>query len=91
LRSSQTHWEAFRTQLEKNLRLIVLLKGVEDIEKAIAKFTNAIQKAAWGTTPDDKPQAKYPEYLWEVKDQIKEKRKLGRRWQMSRYPEDKRK
>jgi hypothetical protein len=40
--------------------------------------------------PDDKPQTKYPEYPWEIKDQIKEKRELVRRWQMSRYPGNKR-
>jgi hypothetical protein len=32
------------------------------------------QEAAWSATPDDKSQTKYPEYPWEVKDQIKEKR-----------------
>jgi hypothetical protein len=56
---------------------------VKDIKEAIAKFTNVIQKAAWSATPDHKPQTKYPEYPWEVKDQIKEKRKLRRRWQMT--------
>jgi hypothetical protein len=44
------------------------------------KFNNAIQKAAWSATLDDKLQAKYPKYPWEVKEQIKEKRKLRRRW-----------
>jgi hypothetical protein len=63
---------------------------VKDIEEAIAKFTKVTQMAAWSATPDDKPQTKYPEYPWGVKDQIEEKRKLRRRWQMSRHPEDKR-
>jgi hypothetical protein len=49
-----------------------------------------MQKAAWSATPDDNPQTKYPEYPWEIKDQTKEKRKLRRRWQMSRHPDDKR-
>jgi hypothetical protein len=89
LHNSQTNWEAFRTQIEENLRPNIQLKTAKDIQEAIAKFNNIIQKAAWRATPDDKPQAKYPEYPWEVKDQIKEKRKL-RRWQMSRHPEDKR-
>lgn len=30
-----------------------------------------MQKAAWSATPGDKPRGKYPEYPWEVKDQIK--------------------
>jgi hypothetical protein len=73
LHNSQTNWETFRTQIKENLWLNIPLKTAKDIEEAIAVFTNIIQKAAWSTTPDDKPQAKYPEYPWEVKDQIKEK------------------
>jgi hypothetical protein len=89
LHNSQTNWETFRTQIEENLRLNIQLKTVKDIEEAIAEFTNIIQKAAWSATPHDKPQTKYSEYPWEVKDQIEEKLNLRRRWQMSRYPEDK--
>jgi predicted esterase YcpF (UPF0227 family) len=55
---------------------------------AIVEFTNAIQKAPWNATPYDKRQTKYLEYKWEVKDQIKKKRKPRRRWQMSQHPED---
>jgi hypothetical protein len=60
------------------------------MEEATAELTNVIQKAAWSATADDKPHAKYLEYPWEVKAQIKEKRKLRRRWQMGCNPEDKR-
>jgi hypothetical protein len=63
---------------------------VKDIIEAIGEFTKVIQKAAWSATPDDNPQTKYPEYPWEIKNQIKEKLKLRRRWQMSRDPKDKR-
>jgi hypothetical protein len=89
LHNSQTNYEAFRTHIKENLRLNILLKTAKDIEKAIAEFTNLLQKAAMSTTPDDRPQTKYPENPWEVKDQIKEKRKLRRRWQMRQHPEDK--
>jgi hypothetical protein len=89
LHNSQTNWEAFRNQIEENLRLNTPLKTAKDIEEATAEFNNVIQKAAWSATPDNKPQTKYPEYLWEFRDQIKEKRKLRRRWQISRHPEDK--
>jgi hypothetical protein len=41
-------------------------------------------------TPEENPQTKYTEYPWEVKEQIKEKRKLRSRWQISGHPEDKR-
>jgi hypothetical protein len=80
-----------KKNLRRKFRLNIPLKTAKDIKEAIAQFTNAIQKAAWRATPDDKPQAKYPEYPCEVKNQIKKKRKFRRRWQMSRHPEDKRK
>jgi hypothetical protein len=89
LHNSQTNWEAFRNKIEENLRLNIPLETVKDIEEAIAEFTNVIQKGAWSAIPHDKPQTKYSEYPWEVRDQINE-RKLRRRWQMSRHPEDKR-
>jgi hypothetical protein len=89
LHNNHTNWEAFRTQIENNLRLDIPLKRAKDIEEAIAEFTDVIQKTAWSATLDDKPQTKYTEYPWVVKDQIKEKRKLRRRWQMSRHPEEK--
>jgi hypothetical protein len=59
--------------MEENLRLNIPLKTTKDLEEAITEFSNVIQKTAWSATPDDKSQAKYPEYPWEVKDQIKEK------------------
>jgi hypothetical protein len=62
------------------------LKTATDIKEVIAEFTNVIQKAAYSAIPDDKPQTKYSEYPWEVKDQIKEKRKLRRKLQMSNIP-----
>jgi hypothetical protein len=65
-----------------------MLKTAKDTEEAIAEFTNIIKKAAWSATPDDKPQTKCPEHPWEVEDQIKENRKLRRRWQTSLHPED---
>jgi hypothetical protein len=55
---------------------------------AVAVLNSIIHNAVWSTTLDNKPQAKYPEYAWEIDDQIKEKRKL-RRWQMSQHLEDK--
>jgi hypothetical protein len=90
LHNSKTNWEAFRTEIEGNLGLNIQFKTAEEIEEAITQFSKVIQKAAWGATPDNKLQAKYLEYPWKFKDHIKEKRKLRRRWQMSRHPEDKR-
>jgi hypothetical protein len=76
LHNSKTHWEAFRNEIEDNLRLSFPLETAKGIEKAIAEFFNVMQEAAWSATLDDKSQTKYPEYPWEVKDQIRENRKL---------------
>jgi hypothetical protein len=46
LHNSQTNWEAFRTQIEENLRLNIRLKTAKDTEGAIAGFTNVMKKAA---------------------------------------------
>jgi hypothetical protein len=62
LHNSKTKWEAFRNEIEENLRLNIPLKTAKDIEESIAEFTNVIQKVAWSATPQDKPQTKYPEY-----------------------------
>jgi hypothetical protein len=43
----QKNWESFRNQIVENLRPSIPLKTTEGIEQAI--------------TPEDKPQAKYPE------------------------------
>jgi hypothetical protein len=61
LHNSQTNWEAFRTQIEENLHLIIPLKTAKDIEEAVAEFTNVIKKAAWSATPDVIYQTKHPE------------------------------
>jgi hypothetical protein len=84
LHSSPKNWEAFRTQIEENLRLNIPLKTAKYIEEVIAEFTNVTQKAAWTATPEDKPQSIYPEYPWKVKDPIKKKQKFRRRLNMSR-------
>jgi hypothetical protein len=55
MHNSKTNCEAFRNQIEENLRLNIPLK---EIEEAIEKCNDIIQKAAWNATPDYKPQAK---------------------------------
>jgi hypothetical protein len=81
--------EVSRTDIEEHLLLNIPPKTAKDIEEAFAEYSNVTQDAAWNATSDDKSQTKYPEYPWEVKDQIKGKRKVRKRWQMSRHPEDK--
>jgi hypothetical protein len=62
LHNSKTNLEALKNLIEENLWLNIPIKTAEDIDQAITEFNNAIQKVAWSATPDDKRQAKYPEY-----------------------------
>lgn len=48
------NFEAFRTQIDENLLINAPLKIAKNLEGAIAEFTNIIQKASWGATPEDK-------------------------------------
>jgi hypothetical protein len=65
----------FRYQIEENLRLNIPLKTADDIEEVIEKFNNVIQNSVWSTTPGVTLQTEYPEYQWEIKGQLKGKKK----------------
>jgi hypothetical protein len=73
-----------------NLGLKVPLKTAENFEQLIVEFNNVIRKGNWSSAPEDKPQAEQSEYPWQFTDKIKGKRKLQRRGQIRRHPEDKR-
>jgi hypothetical protein len=56
----------------------------------VENFNKTIQMAAWKSTLEEKMETKYPDFPDEIKDKIAQKRRLRRRWQFSRHPEDKR-
>ncbi|KAF7278533.1 hypothetical protein GWI33_008237 [Rhynchophorus ferrugineus] len=53
------------------------------------KFIVDIQQAAWNNTPEIKSTTKGINYPNEVKEMLAEKRKLRKKWQQSRTPENK--
>ena len=66
-----------------NLSLNVSLKNDKEIEDAIEHLISTIQQAAWESTPSP------PHTRKVVKNKLKYKRKLRKRWQNSRDPRTK--
>lgn len=87
--NKKTDWDSFRTDLDKTINLKVPLKTTYQLDMEVERFTIAIQTAAWNNTPlqiNQKYGVNYPE---EIRNLVKEKRRLRRRWQQSRDPNDK--
>ena len=85
----QTDWESFKTSLEKNLKLSVLLKNRQQLDEEVELFTKNIQQAAWTSTPEIKRRISGNNYPKEIRELISEKRKLRKTWQQTRSPHDK--
>lgn len=87
--SNRTDWNAFREELDKMIELQIPLKTENELEYAANALIVNIQQAAWRSTPDA--------YISEIKEsvpsiikqKVAEKRKLKKRWQVTRYPTDK--
>lgn len=84
-----TDWTEFRQIIDSNISCNIALKSQSNIDQAIYQLCNTIQEAAWATTPE----LKLPECLntcpKSIKEKIAEKRKLRKRWQITRAPSDK--
>ena len=89
LHNKHTQWDYFREYFENQLKSNLRLKNGIEIDNAIENLTNAIQKAAWESTPAIKisNSVSYPKFILNM---VAKKRLLRRAWQNSRHPEDKR-
>ena len=87
LTNKYTDWEYFRNLLVSNTNIVPEAETEEDLDEAIIKLTNSIQDAAWKSTPIIKRKLPGRNYPTEVRNMVKEKRKLRRRWQRTRNPE----
>jgi endonuclease/exonuclease/phosphatase family metal-dependent hydrolase len=88
LSSNKTNWNIFRLSLDNILPSDMPLKSTTDIEEAVTILTQAIQKAAWTSTPDRDDThitKKSPVILQET---LKQKRRARKRWQTTRSPAD---
>jgi len=89
LSTKLTNWTTFRTLLQASLTLQVPLKTAQDIEGYVHHLVQTIQQAAWNSTPP--PHTTPPKHTCTqpIKQKIAEKRKLRKRWQTTRSPQDK--
>ena len=90
LTNKNTDWDSFRSQLSYDTNLNIKLKSPEDIEDAITKLNQSIQRAAWNSTPISQPSLLFsiniPAHIRHV---ISEKRRARSQWQRTKYPSDK--
>lgn len=90
LTNKNTDWDSFRSQLSNDTNLNIKLKSPEDIEDAITKLNQSIQRAAWNSIPVSQPSPPFsiniPAHIRHV---ISEKRRARTQWQRTKYPSDK--
>lgn len=91
LTNGKTNWEGFRKYIEDNVELRVSLQTPLELEAAVDKFVDIVQKAAWNNTPYQQENLRFrgQNYPQEIKDLVKEKRKARKKWQQTRSPQHK--
>ena len=65
------------------------LKTESNIDEAVEQINNCIHQAAWNSTPEPRAYEHEVEYPTHIRNKIKEKRKLRKIWQTTRWPEHK--
>ena len=89
LSTKRTNWATFRTLIHETLILHVPLKTAQDLEDNVQHLVQTIQQAAWNSTPLPHIPTHTNTCATPIKQKIMEKRKLRRRWQNTRSPQDK--
>lgn len=84
-----TDWMEFRRIIDSNLSCNLTLKNQSNIDQATYQLCSTIQEAAWAATPELQQTQCLNTYPKSIKDKIAEKRKLRKRWQITRAPNDK--
>jgi hypothetical protein len=88
LSSNKTNWNIFRRSLDTILPSDLPLKSTIDIEDAITILTQAIQKAAWTSTPDRDDTHIIEKSPVKLQETLTLKRRARKRWQTTRSPAD---
>lgn len=84
-----TDWESFKQTLEEKIDLSVPLRNEQQLDKEVEIFIKHIQLAAWDNTPNIRRRITGSNYPKEIRDLITQKRRLRRKWQQTRAPQDK--
>ena len=85
-----TNWDLFRDNLDKLINLKVRIKIIEELEQEVQQFVGNIRTAAQLSTPTLQavPNKTVCQSL-EIRELIKERRRLRRIWHRTRHPADK--
>lgn len=87
--NKNTDWESFKLDLDNIVNLKVPLKNTEQLDLEVEKFIVDIQQCAWNNTPITKKRVIGNKYPLEIRNLIAEKRKQRKKWQQTRFPQDK--
>ena len=85
--NKHTDWSYFRYILSADE--LSAPSNKSDIEEYAYQITSSIQNAAWRSTPELKKNFISKSYPYDVKNLLKEKRRLRRKWQRTRNPQHK--
>jgi len=86
LSNKHNDWGMFREKLVRRINLRVALTTTDELEDEVKKFVTDIQHSAWEATPLITTNVKGNTYPQEIREKIAEKRKIRKRWQMTRDP-----
>lgn len=87
--NKETDWNLLRNILTEQLSLSIGLQHPEQIDEAVEYLNKHIQNAAWQATPATIPMQKKYQCPHTIREKILEKRRLRKRWQETRHPNDK--
>lgn len=88
LSNKHTNWDHFRHVFSTTIQPNIALKTPQDLDKALQHLNCTIQEAAFISTPIQ-PYKINKSCSMDCMQQIAEKRRLRKRWQMTRAPVDK--
>ena len=80
LHNERTNWALFKDILDCTLPLKVPLKCEQHIEEAVEIFNTVIQNAGWKSTPINVTQKHRPYLSTGIREKIKAKRKVRKKW-----------
>ncbi|KAL5238960.1 hypothetical protein ACI65C_006370 [Semiaphis heraclei] len=84
-----TNWNKFKDNISNKTTLNIKLKSITDVDQAIAKLTDDIQKAALDSSTQNPPYSQTLNLSPELRRLIAEKRRARSKWQYTHYPADK--
>lgn len=86
LTNKYTDWAYFKSKLNDTVDVTKEISTIADLEREVETFTQQIQDCAWYSTPVVQKKNFHQNYPPEIIELIKNKRKLRKTWQRTRYP-----